>query len=123
MALFLVNRQIFNESVPVLYEIHRFHVSSIALLIEMLTRCGSQRPQHFAHISFRYWYPTRNEAQPDKAFTPFAPVRSLRTLHVSVHDRELLSHADHYDSRGFKSVDDIPGMKLFGSIRVKSFEC
>lgn len=53
-ALLLVNRQIFNEKVPVFYKVNQFHAQSVVNLEGMLRRCGPERIHYFTQISFDY---------------------------------------------------------------------
>lgn len=123
MALFLVNRQIHNESVPIFYKINRFHAHSVSDLVKVLSLCGSERAHYFTHISFTYWNSKTDESNANTAFSLLKQCKGLSKLQMTAQDWIFFGRPWPRHNSRFNSVDEIPGMKVLGGIRVESFEC
>lgn len=88
MPLLLANRQIFQEAMPVFYNVNTFRVDNFLELMRLLRFCGATRRAHFTHIEVRYPdHVSRSTAK--KAFDLLAEAKQLQSLKVWVDDSPL----------------------------------
>jgi hypothetical protein len=107
MALLLVNRQIFEEAMPVFYGVNHFHVAEPLELTNMLKHCGARRRPHFTSISISYDQ-TVGPRTAIKAFKLLKDVKRLRRLEVETADT-VSTHV----------LPQLPGIHYLGSVRVR----
>ena len=116
MALLFANKQIFEEAMPVFYDVNHFHATSLLELYNMLSHCGARRRPCFTNISFRY---TANGAgivikSAARAFELLKEVKCLRRLEIEAVD------TDFFGSNRFATqVHELPGFKVLSGVRVK----
>ena len=85
MSLLLVNRQIFEEAMPVFYNINTFHVGCIQDLARMLRLCGERRRVYFSRIELEHRY-RGTEDICKKVFKMLAEAKQLQHFTVRVHN-------------------------------------
>jgi len=115
MALLRVNRQVFEEAMPVFYGVNHFHVRTPRELTNMLTFCGERRRPHFTSISFGY-SPSVGPKTANKAFRLLKDIKRLRRLEITAFDASL--------KEGMKLMDctsllQLPGIEALRSVRVR----
>jgi hypothetical protein len=113
LALLLVNRQIFEEAMPVFYSVNHFHVTELLELTNMLKHCGARRRPYFTSISLDY---NQHEGPRTaiKAFKLLKDVKRLRHLEIDTLDTCTIG-GEPLTSDG---VPKLPGIKILGSVRV-----
>jgi hypothetical protein len=121
MALLRVNRQIFEEAMPVFYSVNKFHVDSLQELTHMLQYCGARRRGCFSNVSFDYGEKTGPRTAL-KAFRLLMDVKYLHGLRISIEDKPYLESGPFSSAPPYKSPDLMPGMALLGIIRVRELE-
>lgn len=119
MSLLRVNRQMFEEAMPVFYNVNTFHANSLQELTHMLQHCGARRRECFSNISFEYGDKTGPRTAL-KAFRLLMQVKYLHTLQISIEDKPYLGSGTN--DAPYKSVDLMPGMELLGIIRVRELK-
>jgi hypothetical protein len=113
MALLFANKQIFEEAMPVFYDVNHFHATSLLELYNMLSHCGARRRPYFTNISFRYSQGTGIKSAA-RAFELLKDVKRLRHLEIEVVD------TDFFGSNRFPMpVHELPGFKVLSSVRVR----
>jgi hypothetical protein len=113
MALLFVNKQIFEEAMPVFYDVNHFHAANLIELYNMLRHCGARRRPYFTNISFRYSQGTGIKSAA-RAFELLKDVKRLRHLEIEVVD------TDFFGSNRFPMpVHELPGFKVLSSVRVR----
>jgi hypothetical protein len=113
MALLQVNRQIFEEAMPVFYNINKFHAKTLQELTHMLQHCGARRRACFTNISLDYG----DDAGPRTAKKAFIlkAAKYLHSLQISIGDRHYLE--PRADAPLYKSADLVPGMEFLSFIK------
>lgn len=97
MTLLSVNRQIFEDAMPVFYNINTFEVKCIQELSRMLRLCGSRQRVCFSHIEFEHIYSGTKDIR-NKVFKMLAQVKQLQRLTVHTGDVRHLHGYGVYDS-------------------------
>jgi hypothetical protein len=113
LALLLVNRQIFEEAMPVFYGVNHFHATELLELTNMLKHCGARRRPHFTSISVSY----AQDVGPRtaiKAFKLLKDVKRLRRLEIETTDYSFTS-----GTLNLNRVPQLPGIGILGSVRVR----
>jgi hypothetical protein len=122
LALLCANRQIFEEAMPVFYNINTFAVPDIHGLSDMLLHCGARRRPFFTSIAFRFTpsYGTARDGPKAsiKAFDLLKDVKCLRSLKVCVSDNDFLKGPGAKFVARYSSVGRIPGIRLLSEVRV-----
>ena len=121
MALLRVNRQMFEEAMPVFYSVNRFHAESLQELTHMLQHCGARRRACFSNISFNYGDRTGPRTAL-KAFRLLIEAKYVHSLQISIEERHYLESGPLAKAPPYKSPDLMPGMKLLSIIRVRELE-
>jgi hypothetical protein len=113
MALLRVNRQIFEEAMPVFYNINKFHARTLQELTHMPQHCGARRRACFTNISLDYG----DDAGPRTAKKAFIlkAAKYLHSLQISIGDRHYLE--PRADAPLYKSADLVPGMEFLSFIK------
>jgi hypothetical protein len=117
MALLLVNRQIFEEAMPVFYGINHIHATSLLELTNMLKHCGERRRPHFTSISVSYARSVGPRTA-IKAFKLLKDVKRLRRLEIETSDTDFRQDSK-YGPLDSSKVPQLPGIKILSSIRVR----
>jgi hypothetical protein len=113
MALLFANKQIFEEAMPVFYDVNHFHATRRLELYNMLKHCGARRRLYFTNISFRYTNGSGIKSAA-RAFELLKEVKCLRRLEIEVVD------TDFFGSNRFATqVHELPGFKVLSGVRVK----
>lgn len=115
MSLLLVNRQIFEEAMPVFYNINTFHVKGIQDLARMLRLCGARRRVYFSRIDFEHRYSGTKDIS-KKVFKMLAEVKQLQHFTVRANDEIHLRGYRAYDA------DDTAWMDLLCDLKCLSVE-
>ena len=117
MALLLVNRQIFEEAMPVFYGVNHMHAPSLLQLTYMLKHCGERRRPHFTSISVSYAQSVGPKTA-NKAFRLLKEVKRLRRLEIETTDTTFDDHkrASPLESN---AVPKLPGIESLRSVRVR----
>jgi len=116
LALLLVNRQIFEEAMPVFYGVNHFHATELIELTNMLKHCGERRRPHFTSISVGY----ARDVGPRtaiKAFKLLKDVKRLRCLEIETSD--TVHKGGPLDPN---KLPGLPGMKILESVRVRELQ-
>jgi hypothetical protein len=85
LALLLTNRQIFEEAMPVFYNINIFQAKDIQGLARMLRLCGKRRGVHFSRIEFQD-YRIASTLSTRQTFKLLAQVKHLQHVTVDASD-------------------------------------
>jgi hypothetical protein len=88
MSLLLVNRQIFQEAMPIFYKINTFQVAGIQELSRMLRLCGARRRVYFSRIEFEHCYLGSKELT-KKVFKMLGQMKQLQHFAVRAQDTRL----------------------------------
>jgi len=118
MAPLRVNRQIFEEAMPVFYNVNKFHVKSLQELTRMLQHCGARRRACFSNISFDYGGKTGPKTAM-RAFRLLNEVKFLHSLEMSVDEESYLEARSSTVAPRYKSPEQMPGIELLGITRVR----
>jgi hypothetical protein len=116
LSLLLTNRQIFEEAMPVFYNINTFQVSDIQSLTRMLRLCGQRRRVHFTRIEIKN-PPCDSASTIKKAFHLLAQVKQLQ--HVAVH----LTSIDDFRTSDQSGLERSVWLDLLSRLKVRSVEC
>lgn len=116
LALLLVNRQIFEEAMPVFYEVNHFHAADLLELTTMLKHCGARRRPHFTSISVAY-VQSVGPRTAIKAFKLLKDVKRLRRLEIETTDAGPTTGG--YKPLDSSSVPQLPGFKILNGVRVR----
>lgn len=115
MSLLLANRQIFQEAMPVFYNINIFQVTGIQELSRMLRLCGSRRRVYFSCIEFEHTYcGTKDIAK--RTFKMLAQVNQLQRFAVRVNNERHTQGFRAYDA------DNTVWMDLLCDLKCTSVE-
>ena len=117
MALLLVNRQIFEEAMPVFYGVNHMHATNLLELTNMLKHCGERRRPHFTSISVSYDQSVGPKTA-KKAFRLLKQVKRLRRLEIETTDTTFNEYkrASPLDP---SAVPKLPGIESLRSVRVR----
>ena len=85
LSLLLTNLQIFQEAMPVFYNINTFKVPDFLELMRLLHYCGPTRRLHFTHIQVRDCDAV-SRATSKKAFDLIAQIKQLQSLEIQIGD-------------------------------------
>lgn len=96
MSLLLANRQIFEEAMPVFYNINTFQVECIQDLARMLRLCGARRRVYFSRIEFEHRYSGTKEIC-KKVSKMLAEVKQLQRFTVRARDFKHMEGHDAYN--------------------------
>lgn len=110
MSLLLVNRQIFEEAMPVFYNINTFQVECIQDLARMLRLCGARRRVYFSRIEFEHRYSGTKEIC-KKVFKMLAEVKQLQRFTVRANDVRHLGGHDAYNPENTQWMDLLCDLK------------
>ena len=86
LSMPLVNRQIFEEAMPVFYNINTFYVKDIYRLARMLRLCGGRRRVYFSRIELFHASYAGTTAMIKKTFAMLAEAKQLQCITVRCRD-------------------------------------
>ncbi|GAB7332264.1 hypothetical protein MBLNU13_g04107t2 [Cladosporium sp. NU13] len=121
MALLRVNRQVFEEAMPVFFHVNNFHANSLQELTHMLQHCGARRRACFSNISFDYGEKTGPRTAL-KAFRLLYEAKYLHSLQISIEDKPYLESGPNNSDPTYRSPGLMPGMELLGIIPVRELK-
>jgi hypothetical protein len=113
VAVLFVNKQIFEEAMPVFYDVNHFHAATLLELYTMLKHCGARRRPYFTNISFRYTHGNGIKSAA-RAFELLKDVKHLRRLEIEAVDTDFFG-----PNRFAMQVHELPGLKALSGVRVK----
>lgn len=118
MALLCVNRQIYEEAMPVFYKVNPLHADNLNELAKLLLHCGTRRRTYFTDISFNFNARVGMKTI-NIALGLLKDIKCLRRLKISADDDDFLKGPEAYKSARYDSVAEIPGMKLLSKVRCR----
>lgn len=82
LALLSANRQIFQEAMPVFYNINTFRAENPYQLVRMLRHCGARRLAYFSRIELAFDYKSDQPQLQKQAFRLLAQAKLLQDIHI-----------------------------------------
>lgn len=117
LALLSVNKEIFNEAMPVFYSINSFVCSDLFHLESFLATLAPERREQLRHISFFYTKNTHSKAA--KAFKMLGEIQKLKRLDIVIDEADFvgLTKPKSQGERMFPDVLKLPGFHTLKSMR------
>ena len=97
LSLLLANRQIFQEAMPVFYNVNTFRVRGVKRLVQLLGRCGASRRARFSRIEVEE-YDDGGRAITKEVFELFAGIKQLQYLRIFTDDEWFLKQSTSHPS-------------------------
>jgi hypothetical protein len=116
LSLLLTNRQIFEEAMPVFYNINTFQARDFQGLVRMLRFCGERRRVHFSRIEIKHPLGA-SDSTTKKAFNLLGQVKQLQ--HVAVH----LTGLDDFRTSDQSGLERSVWLDLLCRLKARSVEC
>lgn len=88
LSLLLVNKQIFNETLPIFYGSNIFYFDHLRDAYDMLRRLPESRREHVKQLALCYRPNLKDFEAEDRTFKLIASFSGLRTLHIDVPEAE-----------------------------------
>lgn len=117
LAPLTINRQFYEEAMPIFYRINHFRFTDVHGLDSFLSGLAPARREHLAHISFYYSSYTTDEKFAENAFKLLSEIDYLRRLDIRIFENKWTQQARPNDLKTYQSVKDIPGLKVLKSLR------
>ncbi|KAK4549697.1 hypothetical protein LTR36_004998 [Oleoguttula mirabilis] len=115
LALLQVNKQIYQEALPVFYSVNTFICYSIHELDKLLKCASESRRKHIGHIIFNY---SPSDTQPaSSAFRLLKTVEHLRKLDITVDESAWLDVKNRKGEPAYPDLEKLPGLATLRIIR------
>ncbi|CZT20947.1 uncharacterized protein RCC_06808 [Ramularia collo-cygni] len=114
-ALLRVNKEIFNEAMPVFYSINSFVCTDLFHLDIFLATLAPERREQLKHISFFYTKATYAKAA--KAFKMLGEIEKLKRLDIMIDEEDFVGLTNSKGVRMFPDVLKLPGFHTLRSMR------
>lgn len=115
LALLRVNREIFNEAMPVFYSANSFVCSDLIHLEDFLATLAPERREQLRHISFFYTKNTHMKAA--KAFKMLGEIEKLKRLDIVIDEEDFAGLTKSKGERMFPDLLRLPGFHTLRSMR------
>jgi hypothetical protein len=115
LAILGVNKEIYNEAMPVFYSVNSFVCGDLYRLEEFLKALAAERRQQLKHISFFYTKGTHAKAA--KAFKMLGEIKMLKRLDIWIDEEDFVGLTKSDGARMFPDVLRLPGFHTLRSLR------
>jgi len=115
LALLQTNKQIFQEAVPVFYNINTIVCLSVKELDRFLLITPESRRKHIRHI--RFYYVPSDADSAASAFRRLKMMKHLQRLDIDIDGEEWLEHKNSKDKQVYPDLLKLPGLATLRSVR------